>query len=611
MSSRECQIRSTMNIKEPSTSLSMEDQKKELQSMWKVPAIASIVSLCHESLNLPHLEIESLEDGLLKKSSINFDNFTSHLLNIVKELWISEERNENIPLSEETSFENLDISTKVDLLYSLCMNRLDQKDAVDALQGMAADSLRVTPLGCDALGNEYWYFYGTRLYKQEPSKDIKVKDWEEEWNEQKNRAFCKRGRGRPKKNNSITGVKRNSNNGYMGSNCNNIDEKSRWSLVCHTFDDWIDFAAKFQDSTLECEQALFHTLKEDFLPALNKLHKEKGRRLQEKLHKLIVNSETRKMLTRKQKNKSNADNGHVSDDSAHREYLARNRADRLEKRNRLNENEKIHIKYGQITAVTEISEEFQIRLDPETEKINRNVLSVLKEVKKSKEAKEFQLPVDETEFPDYYKKIKEPICLSDITSKVVRGCYQSIKDIDDDFKKMVSNCCKFNGENHPLVQDAKILRKLFREGIAKFIPQNEIPSNHNPKTADAQKPFVPLSCKRNYEQNKEQGRKKKKNANVEALEILSKEAELAVEAENGSGFSGLKILPIHSHPSSLIEKFMSDTSNEERKKSSENNFTLGAQQESNSSNFRIGNLIPKGKSNAPNNFIVWTQNYGN
>ncbi|GFV18333.1 hypothetical protein TNCV_1408341 [Trichonephila clavipes] len=34
-------------------------------------------------------------------------------------------------------------------------------------------------------------------------------------------------------------------------------------------------------------------------------------------------------------------------------------------------------------------------------------------------------------------------------------------------------------------------------------------------------------------------------------------------------------------------------------KSSENSFTLGAHQESNSSNFRTENLIPKGKSNAP------------
>ncbi|GFT73469.1 cat eye syndrome critical region protein 2 [Trichonephila clavipes] len=358
----------------------------------------------------------------------------------------------------------------------------------------------------------------------------------------------------------------------MGSNrCMNIDEKSRWSVVCHIFDDWIDFAAKFQDSTLECEQALFHTLKEDFLPVLNDIYEEKGRRLQEKLHKLMANSETTKMQTRKQKNKSNAVNGHNSDDSAHREYLARNRADRLEKRNRLNEKEEMHLERTCISTVTESWDELQIRIYPEKNKMIENVLSVLKEVKKSKEAKEFLLPVDEREVPDYYNKITEPICLSDITSKLVRGCYPSVKDVNDDFEKMVSNCCKFNGKSHELVQDAKNLLQLFH-GLTKFIPQHEIPSNHNPKTADAQKPLVPQSCKRKYEQNTEHGRKKKKNANLEAVERSQSIDEdqfhnLKHQTENSSGSSGLKILPIHNHPSSLIEKFKSDASNEKMEKS--------------------------------------------
>ncbi|KFM57905.1 Cat eye syndrome critical region protein 2, partial [Stegodyphus mimosarum] len=209
-----------MNSELPAKESDQTKMREELQSWWEIASIAQYVSLFRYSFHLPEIEIEELEDGLIEDATekgsswlrnfiisllrgissvrgVTEENWEFHLGRLIEKRWGRENRVN--PLSER-SFSKLDLRHKVDIIYSLCEYRLDRNDTVEAMKTMDADALRVQSLGTDDLGNVYWYFYGTRLYKEEPVKEKKKKNWEEEWNYQKQVSLTvKRGRGRPRK----------------------------------------------------------------------------------------------------------------------------------------------------------------------------------------------------------------------------------------------------------------------------------------------------------------------------------------------------------------------------------------------------------------------------
>lgn len=111
----------------------------------------------------------------------------------------------------------------------MCDFRLDSADVELSTNSFKADSLRIEPLGYDSNGSVYWYFFGTRLYRED---------------------FCKSNSGKRK-------------------------SERIWQVICFTEQDWQNLANKFKNSKFRKESALLKILTEDFLPNIPELFKAK------------------------------------------------------------------------------------------------------------------------------------------------------------------------------------------------------------------------------------------------------------------------------------------------------------------------------------------------
>lgn len=107
----------------------------------------------------------------------------------------------------------------------------------------------------DDNSSAYWYFYGTRLYRE----DYKVK-----------------GKGRKRKIKEEE-KKRKKPDGSPEENEKNENSERVWQVVCFTESDWIHLTEKFKAATTKPEKDLFGSLSENFLPEIPRLFQEKER----------------------------------------------------------------------------------------------------------------------------------------------------------------------------------------------------------------------------------------------------------------------------------------------------------------------------------------------
>ena len=181
-------------------------------------------------------------------------------------------------LDDGIDFGDISLRNRVNIMHQLCEFRLEADDVGEKVKNLDASSLRVEPLGVDSEGITYWYFYGTRLYKEVPPAprqpgDDKKKRKEKDKKKKKKDKKEKKKKKKSKHRDSISSAE---------------DEEMLvsgpvWSVACLTLKDWEDLTDKYKKSKKKSDRELYETLSESFLPEIVKMFAEQEREQKRRL----------------------------------------------------------------------------------------------------------------------------------------------------------------------------------------------------------------------------------------------------------------------------------------------------------------------------------------
>ncbi|XP_075229523.1 CECR2 histone acetyl-lysine reader dikar isoform X2 [Lycorma delicatula] len=489
----------------------------DIQSWWEVPSIAHFCSLFRVAFNLLDFDIEELEEALLTDGTE--DSGSSLLQELIVRLLCGCLGNNGIstfnyqmflrrlfrqkcreygmenPFDSDIDFQFLPLRTKVEILHALCDFRLDADDVLDVLKNLDSDSLRVHPLGYDENRSAYWYFYGTRLYREDYPRAKRKK---------------KKGHDREKLRNK---KKRNKKEDEDSSaSCSDIDENKEfemgigeWQVVCYTESDWERLALKMEDSHSKEERALHTVLAEDFLPEIPRLFEEK-----ERLHrKRLMEMQPRRQSSRLEKLKHQKEEERqrqarqerlerqrveAEKDSEKKEREKENRATRAMMRSRSSSEcdssiggnssavESTDKPKGRQTNNSLSSATGQIIIQPSRQKLRTSqvfrqsvedlqtgLYKILDRIKNHDDAWPFVDPVEEEYAPRYYSVITHPMDLQRMEDKLDNGEYLTFNDFKADFQLIVDNCRQYNGSDNEYTEMVGKLQEAFEAAVDRYL----------------------------------------------------------------------------------------------------------------------------------------------
>ncbi|KAF2360521.1 Bromodomain [Trinorchestia longiramus] len=275
----------------------------DIQSWWELPSVAHFCSLFRAAFDLLHFDIEELEEailcdgvdgggveegnggglvvelvvrllqGCLPHVVVAPHTVNEHLMNIFRQKCQLDPSRENL-FTTGSRLQRLGLRHKVQLLHALCDFRLEADDVLELLKNLESDSLRVEPLGYDNAGCTYWYFYGTRLYREDHSlyhpHRRRPKD--------KDKTLLLSLHDKRKKKRKKKGSKDDSDE-------EDDDDQPRpvWQVQCYTEADWSSLAERFEGCESRLERSLLQTLRDDFLPEIPRLFQEKEKLQRKKM----------------------------------------------------------------------------------------------------------------------------------------------------------------------------------------------------------------------------------------------------------------------------------------------------------------------------------------
>ncbi|XP_018417586.1 PREDICTED: cat eye syndrome critical region protein 2 [Nanorana parkeri] len=497
----------------------------ELRSCWRVPAIAHFCSLFRTAFRLPDFSIEELEDalyqndvaflselvasllqGCYQRRDITAQTFHGYLEDIISYRWELEEGKPN-PL-KGVNFHQLQSRTRVELLHRLCDYRLDADDVFELLKGLDADSLRVEPLGEDLQGNLYWYFYGTRLYKEEPS-------WEKRQQALEEAAAMPekpvRKRGRPPKKKKLLEQAVSCEKPEPVTSLAMERESPRnasspgegfWCLLCQTEEEWRELTESFRDKVSPKERHLYKILSEEFLPEICSMISQKdikkeqshvtckrlsehpgfgtfqpegvdrSRLLEEEEERqllLVMQRKEQELLQKEERKRVLADKVRSVEERARRRKLREERAWLL------SQGKELPPELSHLEPNSPLRDDYRVPdlLSFELDDHYTGMYKVLDAVKAHKDSWPFLEPVDESYAPNYYDIITCPMDLSRVEQRLSSGYYLTKDQFVSDVKTIFRNCVKYNGSDSEYTQMAENLERCFKKALLKHLPDDE------------------------------------------------------------------------------------------------------------------------------------------